>query len=326
MEKINLEDLNLSTEELRDIISFIARKRGISTNKLLSTIKPNPKRKNNQNLTPEKPLKSTKQKIKQILTPKNNQSQKTMFNNKERIGIIREELKELAYKPSKIELKEIKRRLYMVENKKGLLNSKKNRKYLDELDEKIRKLYRYYHDDDDFEYKEIKYIEDLFRLSISEDYYKPLLVKTGYSGNYAKYESKGDKILTAEEYLSLIEPYLAGMINDYKSKGEWKVQLTAEINFISLKPGSNETRVIHTKNDNAEIRIGDDTSDVVKELFKPLLQRYQENLQEKMRGSDFEFDGVNLLYYDFNKISLNRGGSYIESPKWIKNKLSTMIV
>ena len=43
-----------------------------------------------------------------------------------------------------------------------------------------------------------------------------------------------------------------------------------------------------------------------------------------MRGSDFEFDGVNLFYYDFIKISLNRGGSYIESPKWIKNKLSTI--
>ena len=26
-----------------------------------------------------------------------------------------------------------------------------------------------------------------------------------------------------------------------------------------------------------------------------------------MKGSDFEFDGVNFLYYDFNKISLNRG-------------------
>ena len=62
---------------------------------------------------------------------------------------------------------------------------------------------------------------------------------------------------------------------------------------------------MHTKSDNAEIRIGDDTSDVVKEFFKPLLKRYQDNLQEKMRGSDFEFDGVNLLYYDFNKISLN---------------------
>ena len=43
-----------------------------------------------------------------------------------------------------------------------------------------------------------------------------------------------------------------------------------------------------------------------------------------MRGSEFEFDGFNLLYYDFNKISLNRGGSYIEFLKWIKNKKSTI--
>ena len=43
-----------------------------------------------------------------------------------------------------------------------------------------------------------------------------------------------------------------------------------------------------------------------------------------MKGSDFEFDGVNLLYYDFNKISLNRGGSYTESARWIKDKKSTI--
>ena len=54
------------------------------------------------------------------------------------------------------------------------------------------------------------------------------------------------------------------------------------------------------------------------------MQRYQEGLQEKMRGSEFEFDGVNLLYYDFSKISLNRGGSYIEPAKWIKDKKSTI--
>ena len=34
-----------------------------------------------------------------------------------------------------------------------------------------------------------------------------------------------------------------------------------------------------------------------------------------MRGSDFEFDGINYLNYDSNKISLNRGGNYIDSPK-----------
>ena len=54
------------------------------------------------------------------------------------------------------------------------------------------------------------------------------------------------------------------------------------------------------------------------------MQRYQEGLQEKMRCSEFEFDGIHLLYYDFNKISLNRGGSYIESAKWIKDKKSTI--
>ena len=114
------------------------------------------------------------------------------------------------------------------------------------------------------------------------------------------------------------------MINDYKSKCEWKIQLTAEINFTSLKPDSDETRIMHTKSNNTEIRIGDDTNVVIKELFRSFLQRYQEGLQEKIRSSEFEFDGVNLLYYDFDKIILNRGGSYIESAKWIKDKKSTI--
>ena len=181
---------------------------------------------------------------------------------------------------------------------------------------------KYYHDDD-FEFRGIRNIQDLFKSSIDEHYYKPTLVKSGYNSNYIQYENKRDKILTVKEYLGLIEPYSGDMIND-KSKGEWKIQLTAEINFTSLKPDSDETRIMHTKCDNTEIRIGDDTNDVIKELFNSFLQRCQEGLQEKMRGSEFEFDGVNLLYYDFNKISLNRGGSYIESAKWIKDKKSTI--
>ena len=51
MESIDLKRLNLTIEESRDIINFIAQKRGISTEKLLSTIKPNLKRKNNEILT-----------------------------------------------------------------------------------------------------------------------------------------------------------------------------------------------------------------------------------------------------------------------------------
>ena len=122
---------------------------------------------------------------------------------------------------------------------------------------------KYYHHDD-FEYRGIKNVQDLFKLSISKDHYKPALVKRGYNNNYIQYESKGDKILTVEEYLSLIEPYLTDMINDYKSKGEWKIQLTAEINFTSLKPDSYETRIMHTKSNNEEIMVGGDTGEVIK--------------------------------------------------------------
>ena len=164
----------------------------------------------------------------------------------------------------------------------------------------------------------------MFKLSIDKDYYKPILVKSGYNNNYIQYESKGDKILTLKEYLALVEQYLKKLINCYKNKGEWKIQLIAEINFISLKPGSGETRVMHTKSDNEEIMNGSDTDEIIEELFKSFLQKYEENLQGKMKGSDFEFDGVNFLYYDFNKISINIGGSNIGSPKWLKKKRSTM--
>ena len=91
-----------------------------------------------------------------------------------------------------------------------------------------------------------------------------------------------------------------------------------------LKPGSDETRIMYTRSDNIEIMFGDDNDDIIEQLFESLLKKYEENLQNKMRGSEIEFDGVNFLYYDFNKTSINRGGSYIDSPKWLKDKKSTL--
>ena len=114
------------------------------------------------------------------------------------------------------------------------------------------------------------------------------------------------------------------MINNYKNHSEWKIQLSAEIDFISSKLDSDETRIMHTKSDNLEIMIGSDTNEVIEDLFKSLLQGYQENLEEKMKDSEFNFGAVNLLHYDLNKISLDRGGSYIKSPDWIGAKKATI--
>ena len=80
---------------------------------------------------------------------------------------------------------------------------------------------------------------------------------------------------------------------------------------------------MYTRSDNIEM-FGDDNDDITEQLFESLLKKYEENLQNKMRGSESEFDGVNFLYYDFNKTSINRGGSYIDSSKWLKDKKSTI--
>ena len=291
MASIKLENLYLSTDELKDVMQLVAKKRNI---------------KNYKNNSSNRLYKIFRKRSK----------------NKKKIDDIRDELKNTTYNISKSESKDIKRTLYNIEER-NVVGSRKTTRYLDELDKKILKLDKY-HDYDDYEYKGIKDIKDLFKLSIDKDHYKPTLVKSGYNGNYVQYESKGDKILTIKEYLVLIEKYLRELINYYKNKGEWKVQLIAEINFISLKPRSDETRIMHTRSDNIEITIGKDNDEIIEELFKSFIQKYEENLQNKMRGSDFEFDGVNFLYYDFNEISLNRGGSYIDSPKWLKDKKSTI--
>ena len=236
-----------------------------------------------------------------------------MSKTKKRIEAIREKLKELHHKLSRSELKEIRKHLYNIENKNELFELETTKEYLDELDEKILES-----DDDDFEFIGIENVQELFKILI----YKPTIVKSGYNNSYIEYRSEGDKLLTVEQYLALIEPYLRELINDHKSKGEWKIQLTTQINFISLRPGSDKTRVMHTRSNDEEFMNGSDTDEIIKELFKSILQRNQENLQEKMRRSDFAFDGVKFLCYDFNKISISRGGSYIDSPKWLTNKKS----
>ena len=43
-----------------------------------------------------------------------------------------------------------------------------------------------------------------------------------------------------------------------------------------------------------------------------------------MEGSNFVFESVDLLYYSLHKISLNRGGPYIDSPELLKNKGATI--
>ena len=118
---------------------------------------------------------------------------------------------------------------------------------------KILKSKRYY-EYDGSEYRGIRNVRDLFDLSIDEDYYEPILVKSVFNGNYIQYESRGDKgkNISIKRYLKMIMAYLSDLINKHKTHGlaryhsgkkswvektssEWKIQMTMAINFISSK-------------------------------------------------------------------------------------------
>ena len=77
----------------------------------------------------------------------------------------------------------------------------------------------------------IENIRDLF----SKLDYEPVLIKSGCEGSYLEYMSNGNNLLSFDEYLELIKPYLNDLINVYKTKGEWKLQLSAESSFFFTK-------------------------------------------------------------------------------------------
>ena len=165
MENIKLGDLYLSRKESTNIIEFLAKMRNIKNYKSKSS-----------------------NKLYEIF--------KKQSKNQRRIDNVREDLKDLSYKLSKSELKNIKTNLCNTEKTKKI-SSNKTSKYLDELDKKILKL--------------------------------------------------------------------------------------------------DETCVMYTRSDNEEFMSSDDTNEIIKLLFESFLQRFEENLQNKMRGSEFEFDGINFF-------------------------------
>ena len=64
--------------------------------------------------------------------------------------------------------------------------------------------------------------------------------------------------------------------------------------------------------------MGSETYNIIKELFKSFLQRFQERLEESVRRSEFIIDSVILLESKLNKINTGNVRSYIDSLKWLK--------
>ena len=103
----------------------------------------------------------------------------------------------------------------------------------------------------------------------------------------------------------------------------WKIHLTIAINFISSNDNG-EGVLMNAKSNKKEIMINDKADEVTKTLLKLIIKRYQNISEISMRGSDFIFDCINLLYYKCHKINSNHSRSYKDYPVWTKNKKATI--
>ena len=199
---------------------------------------------------------------------KSKQSIAELFNNNlddYKISDLRRILNRLRDIIPKSYRKKITKNLYEIEHKENLSEAEK-----EENDEYLRKLVRNLnnkekyspYDRDDFDYYGIRDIENLFDEVSEEDYYKPILVKSSFKGNYKYYESRGDKEkrLSVKQYLNKITPYLYDLINDHRiARRVWKIQISMRVNFISSKD-TGETRTIYVWVNNAKIIWSSDTN------------------------------------------------------------------
>ena len=182
--------------------------------------------------------------------------------NKVKSNLSREKINEIR---KKLYRKEPVYNFWKKKEQKGSLTNRERRLlknidiYLKNLKKNLEKLQKY---------SATYGLDYLFNELDQGDYYEPREVKSAFDGSYMLYESRGDKDskLAIYEYFDIIRPYLRDMIDNHKARGEWKIQLTMRIIFVSFVD-ANETRVMRTKSDNIEIMSGIETNDAINERF-----------------------------------------------------------
>ena len=143
---------------------------------------------------------------------KSEQNHAELYKNKSNNSEIEETQKlinVIRYKFSKSMIREIGKDLY--EKEKGLENE----------EEQGRRQHS----------EELRIFKNFLKRSqeqIKINYYKPIKTKGAFDDNYIEYESKEDKNknLSPNDYLDIIRPLLKDMINNHKTRGEWKIQIT----------------------------------------------------------------------------------------------------
>ena len=175
-----------------------------------------------------------------------------------------------------------------------------------------------YDSDDYYGLRDLKYtFGDL------DDYYKPILAKESFNGNYQMNTSWGDKNRDMDIYMYLdkVRPYLLTLI-DEKKLSEQKIQLDIAINLRHIS--KNDRVTFYVKSKNITCLPSDNSEDILEQLINSLRNYYEDKLLLCRTDSSYVYESVEGLSIHFHKIDLNRGSSYIPPPDWLKNKGATI--
>ena len=200
----------------------------------------------------------------------------------------------------------IRKRLNEIDKKTSISRGEKTR-LLNELSRILLDL-EYMKKHINFNYDSSNYfaLKDLeYTFGDLDDYYKPILAKDSFNGNYQMYTCSGDKDrdMDIDVYLDKVRPYLITLINEKKISDQ-KIQLDIAMNFRHI-----------TKNDRITFCLPSDNSeDILEQLINSLRNHYEDKLLICRTDSSYVYEIVEGLSIHFHKIDVNRGSSYMPSP------------
>lgn len=253
---------------------------------------------------------------------------KTREDLKERINHILMLLAKLGNKITNRDRKNIIKKLIEIENEDhtNITRERAIRYLLKETNNlyNIEKQHTKQHHDQ--VYYGLKDIQNIFN-DYDDDYYVPMLVRTSFNKKYEEYEIRGDrhKNLSVKEYVAIIYPHIKKLLDKKKNdtKKEQKIQLSIAVTFTHITDALNKY-IIYIKSKNITMRYAEDTFDIMTKLYDSFLENYEAEEIILRRGSNFVYDSVDVSFIKIYKTKLKRGGTYIETPKWVLDKKATI--
>ena len=109
------------------------------------------------------------------------------------------------------------------------------------------------------------------------------------------------KKLSIKQCLYMVMPGLADLINKKKNDwAEWKIHLNIAVNFI-FTGDTGKIRTFYVHSDNEEIRLGNETDNIISSLSKSFRCNYQEEEKILRSGSNFVLESVIYWLFIFMK-------------------------